>query len=89
MEIEFSKDIENANIGILGGLEDGKKVVKFYKVDRETYTPKFKVKEVSKNTKDLQELADNSNFLGKLVFNHNESIESLMFILSELYRLEE
>lgn len=89
MEIEFSRDVSKANIGILGGIEDGKKVVRFYKVDRETYTPKFKIKEVSRNTKDLQELADNSDFLGKLVFNQNESIESLMFILSELYRLEE
>lgn len=53
------------------------------------YKPTGRNKEVSRNTKDLQELADNSNFLGKLVFNQNESIESLMFILSELYRLEE
>lgn len=86
--IEFSRDINNADIAIIGAVEDGKKVVNFYKVDRKQYTPKLKVKEVSKNKADLIELQEKCNLIGKLVFNHNESIESLIAILVEMYKLQ-
>lgn len=88
VKIEFSKDINNADIGIIGSIEQGKKVVNIYKVNRSQYEPKLKVKEVSHNKKDLVELAENSELVGKLIFNHDESIESLIHILSEMYKLK-
>lgn len=86
--IEFSKDIKNADIAIVGAVENGKKVVNFYRVDRKQYEPKLKVKEVSKNKSDLIELQEKCELVGKLIFNHNESIESLIAILVEMYKLQ-
>lgn len=86
--IEFSKDIKNADIGIIGGIESGKKVVRLYKVDRNKYEPKLKIKEVSRNKEDLEELQDNSELIGKLVFNHDASIESLIYVLADMYKLQ-
>lgn len=85
--IEFSKDINNADIGIIGSVENNKKVINLYKVDRNKYEPKLKIKEISRNKENLIELADNSELIGKLIFNHNESIESLIYILAEMYKL--
>ena len=87
LQIEFSKDINNPNIGIIGAIRKGKKVVKFYNVDRNKYTPKLKLKEVSHNKSDLEELECNSEFIGELVFYNNESIESLICVLKELYEV--
>ena len=83
--IEFSKDCNNPNIAIIGCIRDNQKVVKLYNVDRSKYTPKLKVKEVSHNTEELEELERNFELVAELVFNHNESIESLAYILRELY----
>lgn len=87
VEIEFSKDIDAADVAIIGAIEDGKKVVNLYKVDRNNYIPKLKVKEVSHNIANLKELQKNSEIIGKLIFYNDESIESLMYILSEMYKV--
>lgn len=86
--IELSKDINNPDIAIIGAVENGKKVVNFYRVDREQYQPKLKLKEISNNRADLIECQENSDLIGKLVFNNNESIESLIAILAEMYKLQ-
>lgn len=86
--IEFSKDPENAEIAIIGAVENNKKVVNLYKIDRRKYTPKLKVKEVSHNVKDLTELTQNGTLIGKLIFNTNESIQSLGYVLHEMYNLK-
>ena len=87
--VEFSKDINNPDIGIIGALDEaGRKIVNIYKVDRGKYTPKLKVKEISRNYDNLKELADNNELICRLVFNNNESIESLIYILSELYNID-
>lgn len=84
--IELSSDINKPNIGIIGGFEDGQKVVYFYKVDRSKYEPKLKLGKATNNKQDLIEFMENSELIGKLVFHHQESIESLMLILSEIYK---
>lgn len=85
--VEFSKDINNPDIAIIGAIRGNKKIVKIYKIDLNKYKPKLKLKEVSRNKKDLEELMNNNNnkLICELVFNANESIESLMYILTELY----
>ena len=84
--IELSTNIDNPDIGIIGGFENGKKVVSFYKVNRSKYEPKLKLGKATNNKQDLIELMENSELIGKLVFHHQESIESLMLILSEVYK---
>lgn len=86
--IEFSKDINNPNIGIIGAISENKKIVNLYKVDRNKYEPKLKIKEISHNKEDLKELEDNSELIGKLIFYNDASIESLMAVLTELYNLK-
>ena len=83
--IEFSKDCKNPNIAIIGCISDNQKVVKLYNVDRSKYTPKLKVKEVSHNLEELKEIEENSELVAELVFNQDESIESLIYILRVLY----
>lgn len=83
--VEFSKDINNAQIGIIGAFEDNKKIVKLYKIDRNVYNPKLKPQEVCHNVEYLKELENNSELICKLVFYNNESIESLIYVLFELY----
>lgn len=86
--IEFSRDINNSEIAIIGCIEEGNKVVNLYKVDRKRYEPKLKVKEISYNKEDLKELQKNSELIEKLKFYNDESIESLIYILSEMYKLK-
>ena len=86
--VEFSKDITKPNIAIIGAIREGKKIVKIYNVDLDKYEPKLKLKEVSHNKEDLEELMDNSELICELVFNANESIESLMYVLADLYKVK-
>ena len=86
--VEFSKDITKPNIAIIGAIREEKKIVKIYNVDLDKYEPKLKLKEVSRNKEDLEELMDNSELICELVFNANESIESLMYVLAELYEVK-
>ena len=81
--VEFSKDITKPDIAIIGAIRENQKIVKIYKVDLNKYKPKLKLKEVSHNRNDLEELMDNSELICELVFNANESIESLMYVLAE------
>ena len=84
--IELSSDIDKPDVGIIGGFENGKKVVSFYKVDRNQYEPKLELGKATTNKEDLTELMENADLIGKLVFHHQESIESLMLILREMYK---
>lgn len=86
--VEFSKDITKPNIAIIGAIREGKKIVKIYNVDLDKYEPKLKLKEVSYNKEDLEELMDNSELICELVFNANESIESLIYVLADLYKIK-
>ena len=86
--VEFSKDITKPNIAIIGAIREEKKIVKIYNVDLDKYEPKLKLKEVSRNKEDLEELMDNSELICELVFNANESIENLMYVLAELYEVK-
>ena len=47
--VEFSKDITNPDIAIIGAIRENQKIVKIYKVDLNQYKPKLKLKEVSRN----------------------------------------
>lgn len=87
--IEFSNNINNPNTAIVGAIENNKKVVNIYKVNRVKYDSKLKTREVLRNINELNELTKNSELIGKLVFNHDESIESLMYILTEMYKVKE
>lgn len=87
VSVEFSQNVNEPNIAIIGSIQNEKKILNLYKVDREKYEPKLKLKEVSRNREDLEELRENSELVCKLIFNHDESIESLISILSELYNL--
>ena len=86
--VEFSKDITKPDIAIIGAVRENQKIVKIYKVDLNKYKPKLKPKEVSRNKEDLEELMDNSELICELVFNANESIESLMYVLADLYKIK-
>ena len=86
--VEFSKDIINPDIAIIGAIRENQKIVKIYKVDLNKYKPKLKLKEVSHNKEDLEELMDNSELICELVFNANKSIESLMYVLADLYKVK-
>lgn len=86
--VEFSKDITKPNIAIVGAIRGNQKIVKIYKVDLNKYKPKLKIKEVSHNKDDLEELMNNCELVCELVFNANENIESLMYILADLYKLK-
>ena len=86
--VEFSKDITNPDIAIIGAIRENQKIVKIYKVDLNKYKPKLKLKEVSHNKEDLEELMDNSELICELVFNANKSIESLMYVLADLYKVK-
>ncbi len=86
--VEFSKDITNPDIAIIGAIRENQKIVKIYKVDLNKYKPKLKLKEVSHNKEDLEELMNNSELICELVFNANKSIESLMYVLADLYKVK-
>lgn len=86
--VEFSKDITKPDIAIIGAIRKNQKIVKIYKVDLNKYKPKLKLKEISHNRNDLEELMDNSELICELVFNANESIENLMCALTELYNIK-
>lgn len=86
--VEFSKDITKPDIAIIGAIRENQKVVKIYRVDLSKYEPKLKLKEVSHNKADLEEVMRNCELVCELVFNANESIESLMYVLADLYKLK-
>ena len=86
--VEFSKDITKPNIAIIGGIREKQKIVKIYKVNLNKYKPKLKLKVVSRNRNDLEELMNNSELICELIFNANESIESLMYVLADLYKID-
>ena len=86
--VEFSKDIAKPDIAIIGAIRKNQKIVKIYKVDLNKYKPKLKLKEISRNKNDLEELMDNSELICELVFNANESIENLMYVLADLYKVK-
>ena len=86
--VEFSKDIAKPDIAIIGAIRENQKIVKIYKVDLNKYKPKLKLKEISHNKNDLEELMNNSELICELVFNANESIESLMYVLADLYKVK-